>query len=76
SGIRWLGVEKHVLIFASKLVFTFPSELMTSLRILSYLGDRDAALLQPFDLSVRDLYQLLDEIKFVVDLDLLQQNDE
>ncbi|GJS42223.1 hypothetical protein Tco_0567266 [Tanacetum coccineum] len=76
GGIRWRGVGKQVRVLALKLVFALPSEFRICPRIPSYLDNRDAAFLQSFDLSVHDLYRLLNEMKLIVDLDLFQQNDE
>ncbi|GJT02575.1 hypothetical protein Tco_0823744 [Tanacetum coccineum] len=70
------SVRKQVQIFASKPVFTLPCEIGTSPRIPSNFDDRNATLLQLFDFPVHNLYRLLNEVKFVIDLDIFKWDDE
>ncbi|GKA56028.1 mutator type transposase [Tanacetum coccineum] len=53
------GVREKVRVFASKLIFSFPSEFSTYPRIPSYFNDQDATLLQFLDLSIHDFYCLI-----------------
>ncbi|GJX62762.1 reverse transcriptase domain-containing protein [Tanacetum coccineum] len=50
-----------------------PGELRTSPRVPAYFHNRNTALLQTFDLTAHDFDSFLDEVEFVVDLDLIQQ---
>ncbi|GKA34812.1 hypothetical protein Tco_0721241 [Tanacetum coccineum] len=55
------------------LVFTLPCELRTSPRVLAYLDNWNATLLQTLDLTVHDLDRFFNEVEFVVDLNFIQR---
>ncbi|GJY14663.1 hypothetical protein Tco_0385085, partial [Tanacetum coccineum] len=54
------------------LIFIFSCELRTSSRVPSILYDRNPTMLQSFDLMVHDFQGLLNELKFVGDMQFFQ----
>ncbi|GJT52465.1 hypothetical protein Tco_0978622 [Tanacetum coccineum] len=66
------GVGEEVQILVSKLVFTFPRELWTSLGIPSKFDDRYTDLLELFDLAVYDFYRFFNKVKLIVNPDHFQ----
>nr|GEU48884.1 hypothetical protein [Tanacetum cinerariifolium] len=56
-----------VKVFATELVFTFPSEFRTSLGIPSNLDDRNTTLFQMFDFPVHNFHRFIDEVRKCAD---------
>ncbi|GJY74180.1 hypothetical protein Tco_0478611 [Tanacetum coccineum] len=54
----------------------FPSEFKTSLGIPSNLDDRNAAPFKLFDFAVHNFHWFLDEMQFIIHLDLFLWYDE
>nr|GEU53162.1 hypothetical protein [Tanacetum cinerariifolium] len=63
-------------ILALEMIFTLPSELRSSLRVLTIFNNGNATLLELFLFSIHDLHRLFDEIKLVIELNLFKRNDQ
>nr|GEV95110.1 reverse transcriptase domain-containing protein [Tanacetum cinerariifolium] len=69
---RRYRISKKVRIFLLHLIFTLPCELKTSPRVPMYLNNRNATLLQIFDLTVYSFDGFFTELEFVIDLYFIQ----
>ncbi|GKF81356.1 hypothetical protein Tco_0239958, partial [Tanacetum coccineum] len=69
---RRCRVGEKVRVLLLHLVFTLPRKLRTSLRVPTYLDNRNTTLLETFDLMVHDLDRFFYEMEFFVDLDFIQ----
>nr|GEW70186.1 hypothetical protein [Tanacetum cinerariifolium] len=69
-----VGEEMRALLL--HLIFSFSSELRTSLRVPMHFNNWDTYLLQMFDLMVHDFEWFFCEIDLVIDLDFIQWNSK
>nr|GFB20253.1 hypothetical protein [Tanacetum cinerariifolium] len=66
-----VGEEMRILL--QPLIFTFPSELRISTRVLTHLHNWDMALFQTFDLTVHDFDMFFNKVELAIDLDFIQR---
>lgn len=70
------STAEQLWIFLFHLIIAFPSKLRPSTRVSSYFYYRYATLFKAFDFLIYGLHGFLHEVKFSVDLDLIERNNK